>query len=192
MSIEREYEQFYHLNYICIMKAKKTIQVAKITFFLFLALYLGCNASAQERGVAWGAFGSSETINSTVSAISMGANAGYNFNPAISLFLQTENKAIVHGKSDEHRSYMLQTLGALFKFNAYRFNSGILDLRASVGSSIFNKDRHLLYYNFGVYLQATRDYTKPTIGIGLIKYQGLKGEAVKSPSLYISIGFTVN
>lgn len=167
-------------------------QISKITIFLFLILNLGCNASAQERGFAWGAFGSSETIKSTVSAIGMSANAGYNFNPAISLFVQTENKAILFNKNDEYKSYMLQTLGALFKLNAYRFNSGVLDLRASAGSSVFNKDRHLLYFNMGVYLQATRDFTKPTIGIGLIKYHSLKGEAIKHPSLYISIGFTVN
>lgn len=149
-------------------------------------------AGAQEKGFTWGAFGASGRLGHDSSAVRLESYAGYNFNPGFALLLQAENDFLLMKEDETDKNHVFQTIGAAVKYNVYAFKSGIVDLKAGVGTGLFTKDWNCMYYDFGVYLQASREQTKPTIGLGIRKYRVTKGEKIDNPCVYVSVGFTVN
>ena len=164
----------------------------KSHLMLLFVLFLGVNTYAQERGFAWGAFGSSGSQGSKSSSVSLMSYVGYNFTSDFALLLQAENNLTLTKEGESKKNHMFQALGGILKYNVYKFNTGILDLRAGVGTALQSEDWKFMYYDIGVFLQATRDRTKPTIGVGFRKYHTFEGESTNRPSVYVSVGFTVN
>ncbi len=160
-----------------------------IIFTLFLGtMYL----SAQEKGFTCGAFGSLSGKRGEFIPIDLEIDLGYNFNSSISLLGRLETNISLITQDSRSRYFISPTLGALAKYNFYKFKGGILDVRAGSGINITRKDWKYVYYDGGFFFQATRDLTKPTVGVGFRYYHSLAEGFKNRPLIYVSLGFTVN
>lgn len=164
----------------------------KIILLFFIVFTVGASY-AQEKGFSWGALGSSGNMGKDFSIMKLETFIGYNLTSDFAVYGKAESNYTLPQKNEQLTpSHISQALGLNLKYNLYKFNSGIFDIRAGAGSSILNKDWKYLFYDLGLYLQATRDYTKPTIGIGF-RYYDMQNQGSKDyPSVFVSIGFTVN
>lgn len=164
----------------------------RIIIAILLFTSVAICGSAQEKGFSWGAFGSSSHLDGDFSFINLETIAGYNFTTNFSAFLKAETNVSLLEKGNEKNNYTSQALGLLLKYNIYKFDSGIIDIRAGGGKNFSNKDWEYVYYDAGLFLQATRERTKPTIGIGFRQYDVQTNGEKNRPSVYISVGFTFN
>ncbi|MDN4753093.1 hypothetical protein QYZ87_00885 [Porphyromonadaceae bacterium W3.11] len=166
--------------------------IQKIFLFLLILFPVVGNSFAQERGFSWGALGSSGNMGREFSSVNLESYAGYNFTPNFSAYLKAETDVILLKKEEVEKHYPSQALGVLLKYNVYKFSSGIFDLRAGTGTNLRSDDWRYLYWDMGFFLQATREITKPTIGLVFRYYNTLEKGEKNYPSVYVSVGFTVN
>ena len=164
------------------------------TVALTVALLQGLSYSsyAQEKGFTWGAMANAGTFSNKFVPVNLEVNAGYNFNPDFALALKAEENYSLFDESETSRHYTNTVLGLMAKYNFYKFGSGMLDVRAGGGVTVVKKDWQYGYGDIGIYIQAGRETTKPTLGIGTRYYKSFGTLNRDYWRVYLSVGFTFN
>ena len=149
-------------------------------------------AHAQERGFAFTMMGNSGILKNNFMPVNLDVTMGYNFNSVFNLSLRSEANYALFDEPELNRHYVNNTVGLMAKANVYKFSRGILDLRAGGGVTLYKRDWQYSYWDAGIYFQATRDLTKPTVGLGVRYYDGFGAIESNYWQLYLSFGFTYN
>lgn len=166
----------------------------KLRFFLlgFVLMSLPHLINAQSKGFTGGFNTNISTFSDEFKSFEFKVNLGYYIFPDFFAAFNFEESVGLFNLDNTKRYVINETFGGLLGYNIYRFEAGVIDVKAGVGTSINSKDWKFTYYDGTVSLNIGKSSFRPSIGLGVRYYDSRNSLYKNYFNFFVTFGFKFN